>query len=61
MREKIMLVSTAGSNYVYYTTKNKIAQAGKLVVKKYDPIVKKHVLFEERNSIGKKKKRGGRS
>lgn len=47
MREKIKLVSTAGTGYFYTTTKNKRKHPDKLKVKKYDPKVRKHVLFEE--------------
>ncbi len=47
MREKIKLVSTAGTGYFYTTTKNKRTSTGKLQMKKYDPKVRKHVLFKE--------------
>ncbi len=47
MREKIKLVSSAGTGYFYTTTKNKRNTTGKLQVKKYDPVVRKHVLFKE--------------
>ena len=47
MREKIKLVSEAGTGYFYTTTKNKRAQTSKLSLKKYDPKVRKHVLFKE--------------
>ena len=47
MREKIKLVSTAGTGYFYTTTKNKKTTPGKLVFKKYDPKVRKHVEFKE--------------
>lgn len=46
-REKIKLVSTASTGYYYTTTKNKKNQTEKLNVKKYDPVVKKHVIFKE--------------
>lgn len=36
------------SNFVYWTRRKKKAERPeKLKVKKYDPVVKKHVLFEE--------------
>jgi large subunit ribosomal protein L33 len=48
MRDIIQLVSTAGTGYAYVTTKNKRTMAGKLEIKKYDPIARKHVLFVEK-------------
>jgi large subunit ribosomal protein L33 len=48
MREKIKLVSTAGTGYFYTTDKNKKSTSGKLEFKKYDPKVRKHVLFKEK-------------
>jgi large subunit ribosomal protein L33 len=47
MADKIKLVSTAGTGVFYTTTKNKKNTAGKLELKKYDPKVRKHVLFKE--------------
>ncbi len=47
MREKIKMVSTADTGYFYTTTKNKRANPEKLVMKKYDPVVRKHVEFKE--------------
>ncbi len=44
-REKIKLVSTANTGY-YYTTQ-KLKGKDKLVLKKYDPKVRKHVDFKE--------------
>ena len=46
-RDKIKLVSTAGTGYFYTTTKNKRTTTGKLRFKKYDPKVRKHVEFVE--------------
>lgn len=48
MREKIKLVSTAGTGYFYTTTKNKRNTPDKLRVKKFDPVVGKHVEFVEK-------------
>ncbi len=48
MREKIKLVSTAGTGYFYTTTKNKRKTPDKLKIKKYDPVVDKHVEFVEK-------------
>jgi large subunit ribosomal protein L33 len=47
MREKIKLVSTAGTGFFYTTTKNKRKTPDKLKMKKYDPVVRKHVEFVE--------------
>ncbi len=47
MREKIRLVSTAGTGFFYTTTKNRRNTPEKLVVKKYDPKLRKHVDFKE--------------
>jgi len=47
MREIIKLVSTAGTGYTYYTTKNKRTQTAKLELRKYDPIIRQHVVFKE--------------
>ncbi|MRG96790.1 50S ribosomal protein L33 [Polyangium spumosum] len=55
MRDTIKLVSSAGTGYCYYTTKNKRTMAEKLQIKKYDPIARKHVVFTE----GKISKGGG--
>jgi large subunit ribosomal protein L33 len=46
-RELIRMVSTAGTGYFYTTTKNKKTTPDKLVKKKYDPKVRKHVEFKE--------------
>lgn len=48
MRDVIQLVSTAGTGYAYVTTKNKRTMTGKLEIKKYDPVVRKHVVFVEK-------------
>ncbi|MCZ6508495.1 MAG: 50S ribosomal protein L33 [Acidobacteria bacterium] len=47
MREKIKLVSSAGTGYFYTTDKNKRLSTGKLTLKKYDPKIRKHVDFVE--------------
>ena len=44
---KIKLVSTAGTGYYYVTKKNPRTQTEKLVMRKYDPVVRKHVDFKE--------------
>jgi large subunit ribosomal protein L33 len=49
MREKIKLVSTAeDSNHFYTTTINKKNMGDKkLALKKFDPVVRKHVLYKQ--------------
>ncbi len=47
IREKIRLVSTAGTGFFYTTTKNKRKTPQKLAFRKYDPVVRQHVLFKE--------------
>jgi large subunit ribosomal protein L33 len=47
MRDKIKLVSSAGTGYYYTTDKNKKNTPDKLQYKKYDPVVRKHVIFKE--------------
>ena len=46
-REKIKLVSTADTGFYYTTTKNKKNTPDKFEFKKYDPVVRKHVVFKE--------------
>ena len=46
-RDKIKLVSSAGTGHFYTTTKNKKTTPGKLERMKYDPVVRKHVLYKE--------------
>ena len=47
MRDKIKLVSTANTGHYYTTTKNKRAMPDKMEIKKFDPVVRKHVLYKE--------------
>jgi len=47
MRDKIKLVSSAGTGHYYTTTKNKRIMPGKLEMKKFDPVVRKHVMYKE--------------
>jgi large subunit ribosomal protein L33 len=47
MRENIRLVSSAGTGFTYYTTKNKRTQTNKIEMKKYDPVKRQHVVFKE--------------
>ncbi len=47
MRDLIKLVSSAGTGHYYTTSKNKKNTPDKLVMKKYDPVVRKHVEYKE--------------
>jgi len=46
-RDKIRMVSSAGTGHFYTTTKNKRTTPEKLELKKYDPVVRKHVIYKE--------------
>jgi len=47
MREKIKMVSSANTGHFYTTTKNKRTMPEKLEMKKFDPVVRKHVMYKE--------------
>lgn len=47
MREKVKLVSSAGTGHFYTTTKNRRTMPDKIEIKKYDPVVRKHVPYKE--------------
>ena len=47
MREKIKLVSSAGTGHFYTTNKNTRNTPEKIEIKKYDPVVRKHVAYKE--------------
>jgi large subunit ribosomal protein L33 len=44
---KIKLVSSADTGFFYVTKKNPRTQTEKMVMRKYDPKVRKHVDFKE--------------
>ncbi len=44
---KIKLESAAGTGYYYVTKKNARTMTEKMVVRKYDPVARKHVEFKE--------------
>ena len=46
----IKLVSTAGTGFYYTTTKTQGVE-GKMELMKYDPVVRKHVLFKETKKL----------
>ena len=47
VREKIRLVSTTETGHFYTTDKNKRNMPGKFEIKKFDPVVRKHVVYKE--------------
>ena len=47
MREKIKLLSSAGTGHFYVTTKNKRLHPDKMEVRKFDPVARKHVAYKE--------------
>jgi len=47
VREKIKLESSAGTGHYYTTDKNKRNTPNKLEFRKYDPVVRKHVIYRE--------------
>jgi large subunit ribosomal protein L33 len=44
---QIKLLSSADTGYYYVTSKNPKTKTEKMKLKKYDPIVRKHVVFNE--------------
>eukprot|EP00472_Partenskyella_glossopodia_P002431 CAMPEP_0197533156 /NCGR_PEP_ID=MMETSP1318-20131121/42514_1 /TAXON_ID=552666 /ORGANISM="Partenskyella glossopodia, Strain RCC365" /LENGTH=62 /DNA_ID=CAMNT_0043089959 /DNA_START=136 /DNA_END=324 /DNA_ORIENTATION=- len=52
----IKLASTAGTGFFYTTRKNPQRTKHKIVLKKFDPMVGRRVLFEERKLKEKAKK-----
>lgn len=60
-RKLIGLVSEASGHRTYYTTKNTQNTTDKVSLKKYDPVVRRHVLYTEtkknlgRNEVKAKK------
>ena len=57
-KESATLVSSAGSGYFYTNRKNRKKSKGekKLKVRKYDPKLRKHVLFEDKKQSSIKTK-----
>ena len=45
--DKIRLISSANTGHFYTTDKNKKNTPGKMEIKKYDPVVRKHVIYKE--------------
>jgi large subunit ribosomal protein L33 len=47
IRPIIKLRSTAGTGYTYVTKKNRRNSPDRMVLRKYDPVARKHVEFKE--------------
>ena len=47
MREKIKLVSSAGTGHFYTTDKNKTSTPDKIEMMKFDPKIRKRVICKE--------------
>ena len=46
-RDKIRLISSAGTGHFYTTDKNKKNTPEKMEMLKYDPVIRKHVAYNE--------------
>ncbi|WP_084385500.1 50S ribosomal protein L33 [Rhodococcus sp. WMMA185] len=46
-RPLVKLVSTEGTGYRYYTRKNRRNDPDRLVLRRYDPVLRRHVDFRE--------------
>jgi large subunit ribosomal protein L33 len=47
VRPIVKLRSTAGTGFTYVTRKNRRNDPDRLVIRKYDPVVRQHVEFRE--------------
>jgi large subunit ribosomal protein L33 len=57
VRPIIKLRSTAGTGYTYVTRKNRRNDPDRIVLMKYDPVVRKHVEFREERSPWRRRAR----
>jgi large subunit ribosomal protein L33 len=46
-RDKVRMISTAGTGHFYTTDQNKKTIPNKMEFLKYDPVVRKHVAYKE--------------
>ena len=46
-RDKIRLMSSAGTGHYYTTTKNRRLHPEKMETKKFDPVKREHVIYKE--------------
>jgi large subunit ribosomal protein L33 len=44
---RVKLVSSANTGHFYTTDKNKRTMPEKMEIKKFDPVVRKHVIYKE--------------
>lgn len=44
---QIIKLKSTESDYRYYTTKNRKNHAGRMELRKYDPVVRRHTIFKE--------------
>ena len=47
LRPNIKMVSTAGTGHTYVTRKNRRNTPDRLVLRKFDPVVRRHVEYKE--------------
>ena len=47
VRIAIALRSTAGTGYTYASSKNRRTTTAKLELRKFDPVIRRHVIFRE--------------
>ena len=47
IRPVVKLKSTAGTGYTYVTRKNRRNDPDRIVLRKYDPVIQRHVDFRE--------------
>ena len=47
LRPIIKMVSTAGTGHIYVTRKNRRNTPDRLVLRKFDPVVRRHVEYKE--------------
>lgn len=47
IRPVIKLRSTAGTGYTHVTRKNRRNDPDRMILKKYDPVIRRHVQFQE--------------
>ncbi|MEV5199413.1 50S ribosomal protein L33 [Streptomyces sp. NPDC053720] len=47
LRPVVRLRSTAGTGYTYVSRKNRRSDPERLVLRKYDPVARRHVDFRE--------------
>jgi large subunit ribosomal protein L33 len=47
LRPVVKLRSTAGTGFTYVTRKNRRNDPDRMVLKKYDPVLRRHVDFRE--------------